>query len=554
MESDNDSSIEEKQEFLRESVLDKGLDANSFADYLVSKRGEEGSNLDTWSMNELKLAVKEFIEINESKKKESEKEDDENENIIIENEDKIENEINEKEIKDNKLNEKEGDNIPEKEKSKKKSKKESEKEIKIQNETKIENVFPPEIYGILCPPTFECKPLENTPLSSIENLIITISSPEKKEGGFFSNAYITYLITTKEPNLNVRRRYSDFVWFHQKLLDLYPYVVIPPIPKKNKIGVDNFSNVFINKRMRYLEKFLKWLAANPIIKCSQIFYDFLSIEKAEDLNKKKSEYQKLDKPMNLIEFYAKNGKMNLGINKEKETYFNNISNNNTNNEILLENLNFNLKQLKILFDLFIQKIDEVQKKWEQLFLNSTKFFEDINISNTYEKMSKLFINWSDSLKQQNKLIFVDIREFFKYVKNNYRDMKINIENVKNVKNEYYKFERNLIYRKEDLFKKGDVTKWELDPQEKANPNSLLEDKLSALFKMCAKETDRCVQRKIYYGYYLNQLIEEYERISKFYGHLYKENQLDYCKQLSVIITEFHNHIIENFSTFVIEKK
>ena len=554
MESDNDSSIEEKQEFLRESVLDKGLDANSFADYLVSKRGEEGSNLDTWSMNELKLAVKEFIEINESKKKESEKEDDENENIIIENEDKIENEINEKEIKDNKLNEKEGDNIPEKEKSKKKSKKESEKEIKIQNETKIENIFPPEIYGILCPPTFECKPLENTPLSSIENLIIKISSPEKKEGGFFSNAYITYLITTKEPNLNVRRRYSDFVWFHQKLLDLYPYVVIPPIPKKNKIGVDNFSNVFINKRMRYLEKFLKWLAANPIIKCSQIFYDFLSIEKAEDLNKKKSEYQKLDKPMNLIEFYAKNGKMNLGINKEKETYFNNISNNNTNNEILLENLNFNLKQLKILFDLFIQKIDEVQKKWEQLFLNSTKFFEDINISNTYEKMSKLFINWSDSLKQQNKLIFVDIREFFKYVKNNYRDMKINIENVKNVKNEYYKFERNLIYRKEDLFKKGDVTKWELDPQEKANPNSLLEDKLSALFKMCAKETDRCVQRKIYYGYYLNQLIEEYERISKFYGHLYKENQLDYCKQLSVIITEFHNHIIENFSTFVIEKK
>ena len=554
MESDNDSSIEEKQEFLRESVLDKGLDANSFADYLVSKRGEEGSNLDTWSMNELKLAVKEFIEINESKKKESEKEDDENENIIIENEDKIENEINEKEIKDNKLNEKEGDNIPEKEKSKKKSKKESEKEIKIQNETKIENIFPPEIYGILCPPTFECKPLENTPLSSIENLIITISSPEKKEGGFFSNAYITYLITTKEPNLNVRRRYSDFVWFHQKLLDLYPYVVIPPIPKKNKIGVDNFSNVFINKRMRYLEKFLKWLVANPIIKCSQIFYDFLSIEKAEDLNKKKSEYQKLDKPMNLIEFYAKNGKMNLGINKEKETYFNNISNNNTNNEILLENLNFNLKQLKILFDLFIQKIDEVQKKWEQLFLNSTKFFEDINISNTYEKMSKLFINWSDSLKQQNKLIFVDIREFFKYVKNNYRDMKINIENVKNVKNEYYKFERNLIYRKEDLFKKGDVTKWELDPQEKANPNSLLEDKLSALFKMCAKETDRCVQRKIYYGYYLNQLIEEYERISKFYGHLYKENQLDYCKQLSVIITEFHNHIIENFSTFVIEKK
>ena len=38
--------------------------------------------------------------------------------------------------------------------------------------------------------------------------------------------------------------------------------------------------------MRYLEKLLKWLAANPIIKCSQIFYNFLSIEKDEDFNKK----------------------------------------------------------------------------------------------------------------------------------------------------------------------------------------------------------------------------------------------------------------------------
>ena len=185
MEDDNDSSIEEKQEFLRESVLEKGLDANSFADYLVSKKGEEGSNLDTWSMSELKLAVKEFIEINDSKKKESEKEkeDDENEKIIIENEDKIENDIDEKEIKikEKDIPEKEKD-IQEKEKSSKKEKKESEKEkgkekeIKIQN-TKIENIFPPEIYGILCPPTFECKKLENTPLSSIENLIITISSP-----------------------------------------------------------------------------------------------------------------------------------------------------------------------------------------------------------------------------------------------------------------------------------------------------------------------------------------------------------------------------------------
>ena len=394
--------------------------------------------------------------------------------------------------------------------------------------------------------------MEKTPLSSVEKPFITISSPEKKEGGLFSKSYITYIITTKDPSLKVKRRYSDFEWFHQILLDLYPYIVIPPIPKKNKIGIDNFSQIFVTKRMRNLEKFLKWLLENPVIKNSKIFYDFLSIEKDDDFNKKKLEYQKISRPMNLIEFYAKNGKMNLGINKEKESYFQNISDNTTNNEILLNNLNYNLKQLKIIFDTFIQKVEEVRKKWEALFLNSTKYFEDISISNTYEKMSKLFSKWADCLKKENSLIYIDIREYFKYIRNNYRDMTINIENVENVKNEYYRYEKNLIYKKEDLFKRGDVTKWELDPQEKANPNSLVDDKLSALFKMCAKDTDKCVQRKIYYGYYLNQIIEEYERIRNFNGNMYKENQINFCRNLAEIISEFHNHIVENLTSLVVE--
>ena len=550
---DEDNSIEEKQEFLRESVLEKGLDANKFADYLVSKRGEEAADINTWSMKDLKQAVKEFIQKEELKKKESQNEEghEDGEDFIIEGEDKIENEIkiNTNEETESKIIEKESIG----KKIEKKPKQEKKEEIKKENVVKKEITLPPEIYGIVGPHTFGCRKLENTPLSSVENPIITLSSPELIEGGFFSKSYITYLITTKEPSLSVRRRYSDFVWFHQTLLELYPYVVIPPIPKKNKIGIDNFSNVFIAKRKRYLEKFLKWLLANPVIKNSQLLYDFLSIEKDEDLNNKKLEYQKVDRPMNLLEFYAKDGKMNLDINKEKQTYFQNISDNNTNNEILLENLNYSIKQLKIIFDIFIQRVDDVQKKWEALFMNSTKYFEDIGISNTYDKMSKLFTKWSEFLKKQNKLVFVNLREYYKYVKNNFRDMKKNISNVESAKNDYYFHEKSLIYKKEDLFKRGDVTKWELDPQEKANPKDLLHDKFSALFKMCAKDTDRCNQRKIYYGYYLNQLIEEHERIRNFNGKNHKDNLMNFCQNLAEIISDFHNLIVENLTSLVFEE-
>ena len=155
------------------------------------------------------------------------------------------------------------------------------------------------------------------------------------------------------------------------LIDLYPYVVIPPIPKK-MVGVDNLDKIYISKRMRYLEKFFKWLIQNPIIKNSKLFYDFLSIENDEEFAKKKSEYQKMNKPMNLIEFHSIKNKMNLVVNKEKEAYFQKISENTNYNEILLNNLSKSLKDLQFEFDILIEKIEQVKQNWEILYVSSTK--------------------------------------------------------------------------------------------------------------------------------------------------------------------------------------
>lgn len=57
-------------------------------------------------------------------------------------------------------------------------------------------------------------------------LKITISSPEKVEGGLFSSAYVTYLVTTHPLNYVVRRRYSDFEWLRKILYTLYPGVPV----------------------------------------------------------------------------------------------------------------------------------------------------------------------------------------------------------------------------------------------------------------------------------------------------------------------------------------
>ena len=59
---EDESTVEEKQEYLRENILDKGYDANLFADYLITKKGEDGADIGSWSMNDLRQVVEEFIE------------------------------------------------------------------------------------------------------------------------------------------------------------------------------------------------------------------------------------------------------------------------------------------------------------------------------------------------------------------------------------------------------------------------------------------------------------------------------------------------------------
>ena len=62
-------SQEEKQIFLRQNILDKGYDTNTFVEFMMNKKGgEEGADVSNWSMSELKIVVREFISLQEKSK------------------------------------------------------------------------------------------------------------------------------------------------------------------------------------------------------------------------------------------------------------------------------------------------------------------------------------------------------------------------------------------------------------------------------------------------------------------------------------------------------
>lgn len=561
-----DASQEEKQNYLRETILEKGYDTNQFVQFLVDKKGENGADVAFWTMNDLKIVVKEFIKLNGG--------------TVEEEPPKQEQKQEKKYAKKVSMFDVMGDSKPKTqtpqvkpEQPKPQTNVQSQKptssmsdllqksqpqQTQQKNESNISstsntsynkslssNLSKNEIeYGVIIPDTKKCKPCEVTDVGKSENIKIELSKPEKKEGGFFSKAYMTYLISTLPVKYAVRRRYSDFGWLRTALQNHFPINLIPPMPKKNKISQDQFAEAFVQKRLRGLEKFLNYLSKDPVIKRSQLFFDFLYIGAETDFNSKKKVYEKVKPLTEVQDFRSIDENANLLITPEKEGYFENIKDNTNININLFKKLNYSFKSLFEEINKVINRMEEISQIWENLYKASEKYFDNNTTCESYKQMSNLFKTWSKTLKEQNSVVNIDIREHFKYIRKTFYSMKELVNTIENPKYNYQKAVKNLINKKEDLFKKSDPSKWELDPKEKLDMAKIATDKKTAILKMLPKETANAISLKEIYGFYLNSIISEYERMRDLNGILNKDIITTNVNKLTGILSQFHTCIGE----------
>ena len=396
-----------------------------------------------------------------------------------------------------------------------------------------------DIYGITNLDSISCSTMETSELSKYENINIEMSLGEKVTGKMFSKAYMTFLITTSPLNLNVQRKFSDFEWLRQILHHLYPSSVTPPIPKKK--GNSKFGELFLLKRKRNLEKFLNCLLDDPYIRNSQLFYDFLSIEKEKDFNDKKKYYNSLKLPNKLNEYQSLNGNLEITINEENELYYKSIKEYTDKSQDLLTKFNKNIKLLNNEISIVVKRLDDITQISEELFQQSIKYYDMDDIKISYYQLKNMFKGWSNILKNLSCIINVNIREYFKYTRNTFRSIKDLTNNIDNYKDNFYKAKKNLITKKEELFKKNDQRKWDLAPEKDINP-ALLKDKNIALPKMLYKETNNVINLKQLYGYYLNRLLNEYVRLRKLNSEGQKQNVMENAKFQSSIISELFKNI------------
>jgi hypothetical protein len=391
-----------------------------------------------------------------------------------------------------------------------------------------------EDFGIIIPDFIECRKSEITELCKYNNLEITVNDPKKVDKGFFSKAYIDFQIKTNPCNLIVRRQHAEFVWLRERLSVIFNTHILPRLPKKGKVNGDPH----IQKRMRNLEKFLYYLTKDPLIKSSQILFDFLSVDNEDEYNKRKKIYNKMRTPIEFSEIKSIDGKARLKITEIKEKNIEYIKDNAAFNETAFKKFNQNFKVFREEMNTVISRVLSFSPLFDKLIKISTNFAEDDVIIESYKQMKNLFNSWADILKRQNSFFCNDIKEYFKILSGNYHHIRDLAQNVENQKYNYYKISKNLMSKKMELFRKGDVLNWQLDVNDKNQVGDFSKDRLTSYKKICFKDTVNTIKNKEKYAYYLNRLISEYVRMRNINAFENKDKVRQFSKKQGQIMSEY----------------
>lgn len=110
----------------------------------------------------------------------------------------------------------------------------------------------------------------------------SVTKPQKEDG---QSPFVSYLVTTEtnspsfqSSKVEVRRRFSDFLYLHDSLMAEFAASAIPPLPDKQRLEYlkgDRFGTEFTLRRASSLGRFLTRIGRHPILKKSKTFYAFL---------------------------------------------------------------------------------------------------------------------------------------------------------------------------------------------------------------------------------------------------------------------------------------
>ena len=247
-------------------------------------------------------------------------------------------------------------------------------------------------------------------------------------------------------------------------------------------------------------------------------------------------YENIKNITDVQDFKSKEEKVNLLISAQNENYLENIKDNMNININLFKKLNNSFKLLFEEMNAVVSRMVEISNYWTQIHKVSLKYFDNNTTCETYKQLGNLFKTWSKILKEQNSIVNIEIREHFKFMRKNFYSMKEFGNSVEPLKSNYQKLVKNLMSKKDELYKKGEISN---DARTKSDYGVNNVDKIKSFQSMLPKETNNVINSKEIYGLYLNRALSEYERMRALNGILNKQVVLENVTKLMNILSQFH---------------
>jgi len=522
MEDKDDISIKlEKQNLIREEIISKGYDSIQFIEYLIQCKGPGGENINNWSVQDLKSAIKDFIELNKSKSN-----NENNIQNVQETQKPLSNIINEN---DSKLD------MPAPLAPQEKNIGESvlmniidiKNNLFSDSSKKIDKVN----YGLETPDSLDCRPIDQTNLSLHQEIYVKIGFPEKVDGGFFGRDSVLFTLTAIPLGFVVKRNYLDFEWLHNILIKLYSSNFIPSLPTMFSYQNKSNQDSFFKECIRNLDKFMNYLLTDPIIKNSQILYDFLCVESEKEFKNRQREYENTTPSNDVQNFQSINGKIDINITQEAEKKYSTLKAFCYESEKLYKQLYYNLNSMQDNFNSLTNRLNEASTILGKIFkLNEKYFSQDNKQKEIFIQLKNMSQSLEKALRQQNDFMKIDLKENFNFLYNNLSNLGQVFKKVDEYKRIYSKEEKDLVSLKNDLFSKqqgGSAINKEVD-----------------LSKLLPKNTEATLEMKKNYGYYLNRTIIEFNRMRDLDKDLFKNNIIKCFKSQFDLVKNFQNEINE----------
>jgi len=536
-----------KQSYLRKEILEKNYDANLFLEFLITKKGEIASDINNWTIEELKVVVSEF----KKNQKESQKENIPT-NPIPEDLPPAENQILKintivstpfcskdslklNEDLNNSLYNQDGNrdwlfmNQPENERYSRYS---------FSNYNNSSNLNLEEI---------NCLEPDHSPFEEFNKIRIIVNPPKKEyestglKGFFIKSIYYSFLLENIPNKKNkIKRRYTDFEWLRKTLYRLFPGNYIPPLPKKS-LNINKPEKV--DKYQKYVQYFVDGLMEDKLLKNSSIIYLFFTTEQERELISLMEKYDKVQKPRNMEYYYSREGNIMLDENilkREKKKELLDIKVDISKNNKIFGELNVALKSLEKEMKQVCDRMTEISNLFKKLYDMSINNSEKLGICKYYSDLSLFFKEYGNNEFQQMKNISEELKFHLKYLNLHYTVSIDELYNTFKFQHDlYFQVAENLKQKKETLYKNMDVEKWELNPEDR---NIDYNDKNLIMKKMLPSDTKIVNDIKKYLIYYATQLNNENLRIKDL---LENKNNTNFKK-----LKDKSKQILNEFSGFL----